>query len=177
MAKHTIWENVDIDMDGWKDFLDEDYPSLDKNERYQMACKLNNDYIYDVRMNLSIQLNEDIIIIGNVGRWNGRFSGYKVVESGNIKDCLYSNCDYVDWYVDKNGDMKCTEEHHDGTNYLLYRAFKPGISDARIESLKNKLYSGTATRRDITRVTYRLGDYIGDVYGWTFPRRPAGCIK
>ena len=38
-----------------------------------------------------------------------------------------------------------------------------------MERLKNKLYEGTATRADITRVTHRLGDEIGKVYGWTFP--------
>ena len=35
-------------------------------------------------------------------------------------------------------------------------------------------YDGIATRSDITRVTRRLGDEIGKVYGWTFPtRQPA----
>ena len=29
--------------------------------------------------------------------------------------------------------------------------------------------SGTATRADVTRVTKRLGDEIGRVYGWRFP--------
>ena len=28
---------------------------------------------------------------------------------------------------------------------------------------------GTATRADVTRVTKRLGDEIGRVYGWRFP--------
>jgi hypothetical protein len=32
---------------------------------------------------------------------------------------------------------------------------------------------GMATRADITRVTRRLGDEIGKVYGWDFPQRTA----
>lgn len=27
------------------------------------------------------------------------------------------------------------------------------------------------------RITYRLGDLIGDVYGWSFPHRPKISIK
>ena len=38
--------------------------------------------------------------------------------------------------------------------------------------LKEKLYYGTATRADITRITRRLGDEIGKVYGWDFPQLP-----
>ena len=36
--------------------------------------------------------------------------------------------------------------------------------------LKDKIYDGTATDRDIDRYTRRLGDEIGRVYGWTFPK-------
>ena len=43
------------------------------------------------------------------------------------------------------------------------------MSEAQIDRLKEKLYSGTATRSDVTRVTKRLGDEIGRVYGWRFP--------
>lgn len=51
----------------------------------------------------------------------------------------------------------------------LYRAYKENVSEAQIDRLKEKLYSGTATRADVTRVTKRLGDEIGRVYGWRFP--------
>ena len=32
------------------------------------------------------------------------------------------------------------------------------------------LYYGKAVRSDITRITRRLGDEIGKVYGWDFPK-------
>ena len=44
-------------------------------------------------------------VIGDLGRWHGRVSGYKMIDSGNIKDCLYSDTDYTEWYVDKYGDV------------------------------------------------------------------------
>ena len=37
------------------------------------------------------------------------------------------------------------------------------------EDLKEKLYCGEATEKDIEKVTCRLGDEIGAVYGWAFP--------
>lgn len=42
-----------------------------------------------------------------------------------------------------------------------------------------KLYDGTATRADIVRITHRLGDDIGKVYGWTFPthQRERGEVR
>ena len=94
-----------------------------------------------------------------------------MIESGNIKDCLQSDCDMNEWYVDKLGDLRCTAIHHDGTNYYLYRTFKDNATDSQIERLQEKLYDGTATRQDITRITRRLGDDIGKVYGWKFPAR------
>ena len=40
----------------------------------------------------------------------------------------------------------------------------------QIDRLKGKIYNGTATRADITRLTRRLGDEIARVYGWEIPK-------
>ena len=40
-----------------------------------------------------------------------------------------------------------------------------------MDNLKDKIYRGVATRADITRITRRLGEEIGKVYGWSFPKR------
>lgn len=119
----------------------------------------------------NIQLSRPILVIANLGRWNGHFPGYKEITSGNIRDCLYSDTDYSTWYVDKLGDLRCDAVHHDGTNHYLYRTYKDGVSDEQINRLKKKIYNGIATRTDITRLTNRLGDEIGKVYGWKFPTR------
>ena len=67
--------------------------------------------------------------------------------------------------------MRCDAIHHDGTNHYLYRTYKDGVTEAQKDRLKEKIYDGTATRADITRVTRRLGDDIGRVYGWDFPQQ------
>lgn len=131
----------------------------------------NAENLYDERVNLNIQLSQPIIVIGDLGRWNGRVSGYKMIDSGNIKDCLYSDTDYTEWYVDKYGDLRADAVHHDGTNHYLYRVFKDGVTDMQIENLQDKIYNGKATRADITRVTKRLGDDIAGVYGFSIPKQ------
>ncbi len=168
--KHIIWSNINLDLNDWRDDLKEKHPYASEDELYQIMCETNNDYLDDERTNLNIQLPREIIVIADIGRWDGRYSGYRMIESGNIKDCLTSNYD-CEWYVDKLGDFRCRAIHHDGTNHYLYRQIKSNISDERLENFQNKIYSGTATRADINRITKRLGDEIGKVYGWHFPTK------
>ena len=169
--KHIIWSDLHLDYDDWKADLESEYPEKSEDERRELMHEINSEYLNDERVNLNIQLSKPIIIIADIGRWNGRFSGYKLIDSANIKDCLYSDTDYSEWYVDNHGDFRCDAVHHDGTNHYLYRTFQDSATDEQIERLKDKIYHGTATRSDITRVTKRLGDVIANVYGYDIPKR------
>ena len=153
--------------------MEADYPELSEYERMIVMHEINGGYLDDERANLNIQLDQPILIIADLGLWTGRHMGYKEIASGNIRDCLFSDrdTDYATWYVDKLGDLRCDAIHHDGTNYLLYRTYKDGVTESQIDRLKEKLYCGTAIRADLTRITRRLGDEIGKVYGWEFPQR------
>lgn len=166
-----IWSDMSLDLDDWRESLDELYPNYPEDELYDIMVKTNAANLYDERKNLDIQLSQPIIIIGDIGRWNGRVTGYKMIDSGNIKDCLYSDTDYTEWYVDKYGDLRAEAAHHDGTNHYLYRVFKDTATENQVENLKYKLYMGKATRADITRVTKRLGDEIAAVYGFHIPKQ------
>lgn len=168
---HLIWSNYHLDIDDWRDDLLEEHPDASESELWQLMCEQNDSYLDDERVNLNIQMSAPILVIGDLGRWNGRFSGYKEIPSGNIRDCLYSDTDYSTWYVDRLGDLRCDAVHHDGTDHYLYRAYKPGVTETQIERLKERIYDGVATRADITRITRRLGDDIGKVYGWDFPQK------
>ena len=142
--RHIIWSDISLDLDDWRESLEELYPGYSDDELYDIMVKSNAENLYDERVNLNIQLSQPIIVIGDLGRWNGRVSGYKMIDSGNIKDCLYSDTDYTEWYVDKYGDLRADAVHHDGTNHYLYRVFKDGVTDTQIENLQDKIYNGKA---------------------------------
>lgn len=164
--RHVIWTNYDLNFEDWRADLEEEFPDLREDELHAMMYEKNNYHLDDERINLNIQMEMPIIVIADLGLWNGRRMGYKDIESGNIRDCLYADTDYTTWYVDHLGDLRCDAVHHDGTNFYLYRAYKPGVSKSQMENLKEKIYHGKVTRSDITRVTMRLGDAIAKVYGW-----------
>ncbi len=172
-TRQIIWTN-DLDYDeDWREYLESEYPDLTESERINIMYETNNSYLDDERANLNIQLSQPIIVIGDLGLWHGRCTGYKEIRSGNIADCLYSDRDayYVTWYCDNLGDLRCDSIHHDGTNHYLYRVFKPGVTETQMENLKDKIYRGKATRADITRLTNRLGDEIAKVYGFNIRRQ------
>ena len=169
--KHIIWSNYDLDYEDWRDDLEAEYPDMSEQERISLMYEINDSYLDDERMNLNVQLPQPILMIADIGRWDGRYTGYGEIKSGNIRDCLYSSLDYATWYVDRLGDLRCDAVHHDGTNYYLYRAYKTGVRESQIELLKEKLYEGKATRADITRITRRLGDDVAKVYGFSIPRQ------
>jgi hypothetical protein len=48
---------------------------------------------------------------------------------------------------------------------------KSSVSYDDIDDLEAKLYDGTATQKDIDRVTEKLGDRVAKVYGWELPEK------
>ena len=169
--RHTIWGDMNLVFDDWKEDLMEQYPEHSEDELVQMMYEINAEYLEDERANLNVQLSRPILVIADIGRWNGRFSGYREINSGKICDCLYTEMDMCEWYVDNNGDFRADAVHHDGRNHYLYRVYKDNATESQIENLKEKIYEGKATRADITRVTRRLGDEIAAVYGFSIPRQ------
>ena len=169
--RHVIWGNIDLDLDDWRDDLAAEYPDLSEERLYELMYEINADYLDDERANLNIKLDRPIIAVGDLGLWYGRRSGYKMIDPGNIRDCLYSDRDteMAEWYVDKYGDLRADMIHHDGTNHILYRAVKSNVKEWQLEALKDKIYCGRATWQDIAAVTERLGDEIASVYGFDIP--------
>ena len=179
--KRVIWSNMDsLNADDWRgeyedhlDISDLDGDASNDAEVLDWAYEMNSIYLDDERANLNIPVAGDIVAIGDIGTWRGVFKGHKMI-GANISDCLYSDCDRVEWYVDLYGNMRATAIHHDGRNHYLYRQIRPTLSDEQLNNFLDKAYLGKLSKTDITRYTTRLGDLIGDVYGWRFAgRRPA----
>jgi len=177
IERHIVWGNMNLDLDDWRGDMREQLEmngtnpdDITEDMLYEEMLRTNDDLLDDERCNLNVQLSEPIIVIADLGRWNGRFQGYKMIESGNISDCLYSDTDYTEWFVDKNGEFKADAAHHDGQNHYLYRVFKDGVTGEQIEDLQDKIYSGTVTKADIDRVTRPIGLDIAKVYGFDLPK-------
>ena len=166
--KHIIWSDIHLDLKDWIADLREEYPDLDEAGLTEKMYELNSEYLADERVNLDIVCGE-IIAFGDIGLWHGRVDGYKIIESGNIKDCLYTQCEMAEWYVDREGEFRSKEIHHDGTNYIRYRKWKDDVSYDDREDFLERVYNGTVTQGDIDKHTEKLGQIIGDVYGWKFP--------
>lgn len=167
--KRVVWQNYDFDLKDWADFLKEEYPEVeDENKQYELVMDLNDLYLNDERSNLDIKLDDDILVIADIGLWNGRRYGYKEIHSNNLADCLQfqPSCDYAEWYVDSYGNLRSRQTHHDGTHYLLYRYWKPNATDSQRGLLLNKLYFGTVNPSDITRYTASCGKVVRQIYGF-----------
>ena len=93
--RHIIWSNENLDLDDWREDLQEQYPDCSEDELYRIMCETNADYLSDERVNLNIQLSQPILVIADLGLWNGRRMGYKEIPSGNIRDCLSGGYDYT----------------------------------------------------------------------------------
>ena len=118
----------------------------------------------DEEVMLNKTLEEDIVIIADLGLWNGRVTGGKVV--GDNLNCIlnYFGCDDVEVYADRY-NIKSIGHHHDGTNLHLFRMIKPTLSDTQRENFIDKLERGILTDRDITRYTKSIRPYVAEIYG------------
>ena len=181
MKKHLIWGNYDLDPKDWQDFLeDNDLLEADEYDQYNAIAEMNNVYLDDERSafryiqknSLDIRMNgyNDygcILAIADLGLWNGRVTGYKVVNS--LEDILYSDCDYAEWWCDSQ--LRSKQSHHDGTNYITYVFFSgrdDGYNNTRGEDkfLEDLYYGNPISKSRWYKYTRSIAPYIKKYYGW-----------
>lgn len=170
MKKHIIWSNCDLKIDDWREayaeFLeinDMDDDPEDEDAIYEYMVETNGEYLYDERMNLNKVVDGRILIIADLGLWNGRRSAYRLIDSQNINDILSFNSEYAEFYGD-GYNIRGTESHHDGTNNYLFRIVR---EDRNIENLLDDIYNGREiSRKKLNYYTKSLYSEVADVYGW-----------
>lgn len=158
-ARHIIWSNDDIDIDEYRDALDGELTETEIFE-YAYNC-LEDDFDEIVGMCENVVIGK-AIAIGKIGTWLGTRTGYKLMNDSNtcLSKCFESDGYSATWYVDKNGDLWLREVHHDGTNLIMFRAFKDNVESNQIDWICDKILKGTVQRRDITKVTRKIGDDV-----------------
>ena len=117
----------------------------------------------DERLNLSKKLDGRILAIANMGLWNGRKAGYKIL-GHNLNEVLTSTigCDEKEVYCDAY-NVYAEGYHHDGRNYVEFREIR---EDRDINRLLDKIYNNEeVTRREINYYTKSLRPYIKEIFG------------
>ena len=177
IAKESLIENAFFDSDGngcitkidnfGKNVIltREDYAKSITEERLYNECQfMNETWFEDTLRELKGVSSGEVIAIGTIGTWRGNFSGYKELKS--LENCMSSSCEDEILYVDSNGDLWKEEKQHDGSNSILYRYWKEGITEQQKQNFLNKIYSGEVASRDITKYTKKCGVDIANTYGW-----------
>ena len=169
MQKHIIWSNRDLKDSDWiEGYLehiamnDLDYDQYNDYAFHNWMWETNNYYLDDERANLNKNVGGRILVIADLGLWDGRKLGYKIIGS-NISDILYDDCDYIEWYGDEK-EIRAIASHHDGTNYYTYRVIR---EDRNIDNLLDAIYNRESiSAQKMNYYTKSLYPYVAEIYGW-----------
>ena len=168
----TIWKSygmytcvqLEEAKEDTKEFLKESYPDIElTDENIEEELEENISMSFDDELELlNKELEGRILAIADVGTWQGRRQGYKIL-GHNLNEVLASGigCDEKEVYVGTYG-VYAEGYHHDGHNFVEFREIKEYTN---YDLLLDKLYNGTATRTDIRRYTKSLKPYIQKIYG------------
>ena len=166
MAKERIiWSNYDVRYedweDDWRDYLDVNCIEEEESNLYEWVDETLGYYLDDERSNLKKEVDGVIVAFANLGLWDGHHQGAKIVGT-NIKNILYSECDYAEWYCDVY-NVRFKGAHHDGGNTILYRVAKDRDT---AERLVDKIVYDGMTEEQFRKATKSLRPYVAKIYGW-----------
>ena len=169
MKKRIIWSNLNINPDDWKDgykeFIETNELDTDPDNENKLWEYIDDEitrYLEDEHANLDKPTEGRILAIADLGLWNGRKQGYKILDE-TVNSIFDISEDYNEYYSD-GYNIKATCVHHDGTNYIEYRVIR---EDRNIHNLLADIYDGKEiTRKQLNYYTKSLHPYVAKVYGW-----------
>ena len=162
--KHTIWNSFgEYSEEDYGEWLDGNGLTQDDISFEEWKCRETKYWADDEKENLNQPCNR-VIAIADLGLWNGRHSGYRLLGT-NVGSIFNVGGDYYDedFYCDGK-DCRADLYHHDGTNHILFREIRDGVN---IAPLCRMLYNGEdVDRRTLNRFTKSLRPRIASIYGW-----------
>lgn len=168
LKEYTIYDDYNTSPDDYEDMYEqykEDYgeePSDD--EKWQMFYDELQLWFDAECTNLNKRLDTEVIAIADMGLWDGRRQGYKIL-GNNLNDIFNVSEDYNVWTCDRY-NVRGKLIHHDGTHYVVYRRFKEGLSEEQKNRFCDALYYGKCTPQMVSRYTRSLTPDVAKVYGW-----------
>lgn len=172
MVKRIIWTNEVDTSDAAlaaarQDYADDEFvhvEKMDDQELIEFLNRENDNWRGDERTNLNVSTANPILVIADLGLWDGRKSGYKVLASQNVGDILSTHCgEYVTYYADCY-NVYCDDAHHDGTNHYVFRELVG--SEEECWPLLDAIYSGRDYSALMRRYSRSILPYVAGVYGW-----------
>lgn len=179
--KHMIWESAP-DMEPLRSEIREQYPDISDASADEMIWdQLDEDFTLVKNMLNTIEPENGILAYATLGLWNRTPTAVlKDRIPTTAGDCLRSyvtGWSEIEFFVSETGELSLDETHHDGCNHYIFRGWKPNVNDDQKEALMNALYMQKDYHDMLQNLTYRLGDLVGDIYGWEYPDRPAEATK
>lgn len=165
MKKQIIWtSNYYFDDKAREDYENSQRDILD-DEDYTVSdaewAEVINGNLSDERMNLDRQIDGVVMAFADLGFWNGRRQGYKIL-GHNVNGIFNVSEDDNEWYGD-GFNIRGSLTHHDGTHYVLYRVVKDMDEAERIGEM---IYNREIDEAGFRKKTRSLYPYVAEVYGW-----------
>lgn len=155
--KKMEFENFEGD-DEETEYLNE----MDESEWWDRLDEYNNMWLGDEKCNLNKKLDNKIIAIADLGFWNGRKVGVRVLNNNlNSIFNVLSGYDMVEVYADRF-NIHARLAHHDGTHYITFRT----ADEKMIDKLEDKALDGTLTHEYAMRNTKSIVKHVNEIYGW-----------
>lgn len=154
-------EALDYYRDEWKEQTED---PCDDAVLLDLIHEADSLLFGDERMNLNKVLDGRILVIADLGRWNGRFQGYKLI-GRNLQDILSATGDDEVHVYSDGKNIRAEGYDHDCHSYYLFREIRDDIDN--IDPLLIDIYNGeTISNRHLGRYTRSLAPYVASIYGW-----------
>lgn len=155
----TLLKNYKLTEEEWKEIAEEKgYDLRDDARKYEFENELYKDnFFYTEHLLGQLDETEDIVVIADLGLWNGRKVGYKEL-SNRATDVLNGINYYGDQeiYLNEKNEVEAIDPHHDGTNYYRFRVWRAGTSQTSKDKFLNLIYNQEVTEEDIKKYTKAL---------------------
>lgn len=169
-AKRVLYNTQinDDDLEYAKENLEVNETEVTDDNLWEEAYSMKNMEFDDLRINLrSLSTKGNIIAIADAGYYNGRRTGYKILDTSidSIFDLLQPYDD-VEIYLDEK-DLRITGYHHDGTDYILLRSFKQNITEEQENNFTSLMFTPEGVNNyQIGYYTESIRPLIADYYGF-----------
>lgn len=125
----------------------------------QNDCEL----LHNIRSLLDTGNGRRIIAFADTRYWNGGHCGYRFVETGNLKDCFFTNHDDTEFYLTDQGEFLSREYGKEGMCQYYFRRFRDNVPRNFLSLMIETQKNGTFGNEFINRFTVPFGNEVREL--------------